>query len=131
MNELSVLLQKTRKVIPEGIKRASVMAVEDVVDESPIFSGQLRASTRIGLNAPDLNKVMAPVYFQGAISNPEGISKGRAAAAIARYRAGDTVYISNDQDYATVQEYERGHLMFNKAAARFARNLDDAIDAAK
>ena len=131
MNELSILISKARKVIPEAIKQASVGAVHDVVNESPIYSGQLRASTRLGLNSPDLNKVMAPVYFQGAISNPEEISKGRAAAVVERYKAGDTIYISNDQDYAATQNYEYGHLMFEKAAARFPATLDAAVNAAK
>jgi|GEM_PF-5909786 len=131
MNELSVLISKTRDVIPEAIQQASVSTVGVVVDASPKFSGQLRASTRLGFNSPDLTVVIAPVYAFGAVSGAEQISKGRAAAVASRYKQGDTIYISNDLPYAWTQEREAGHLMFAKAAAAFPQLLDEAINAAQ
>lgn len=124
MNELSALISKARDAIPEAIQDAAVRTVEKAVDEAPKYSGQLRASMRIGLNSPDLHKVIAPVYFRDAVSDPEGISRGRARQAMTRYKRGDTIYISNDQDYAAQQEYEAGHLFMTKAARTFSDYLD-------
>lgn len=117
MNELSAEISKVRSEIPDDIKSAVINAASVVVDNSPKFSGQLRASIRVGLNAPDLSVVLAPRYERGAISNPEGISKAKVAKAIAGYKPGDTLYISSNLPYAWIQERKYNHLMFAQGAA--------------
>ena len=127
MNQLTAQIRSTRKDIPEGIKRASVTAANEVVTQSPRFSGQLRASTNIGLSSPDLSVVIAPVYEFNAIPDAEFRSMSKFPGAISTFRVGDTIYISNNLHYAWFQEREAGHLMFAKAAQRFQTILDSSF----
>lgn len=131
MNELSALIQKTRKVIPEGMLAAIVTAATEVVEESPKFSGQLRASTNIGFNSPDLSVVLVDNYVYNAISATASSASKRFSIQIKQYKPGDTIYISNNLPYADVQEFKYGNLMFTAAALRFSFALDAGINAAK
>ena len=131
MNELSMLISKARDVIPDAIKEATVRTVMTAVAEAPRYSGQLRGSMRVGFKSPDLSKVIAPVYFFDAVPDAERISLQKAQVAVSTFTPGDTIYISNDQDYAADQEYEAGHLFLTKASRKFAQHLDEAVDAAQ
>ncbi len=131
MNELSVLIQKTRKVIPDGIAKAIEITAVAVVDESPKFSGQLRASTNIGFNSPDNSVVLVTNYVRNAIQGTRSAARARFRSVITGYKPGDVVYISNNLDYAAAQEYYYRNLMFTQAAKRFNAALDAGINAAK
>lgn len=130
MNELSALIEKSRNKIPNAIKTAVVDTAVAVVKESPYFSGQLKASTNISFNNPDLSVVTAENYEYGAIQATDSSAENTFNSVIGGYKLGDTVFISNDQDYAAIQEYKRGHLMFSKAAKGFQMTLDRAVNAA-
>lgn len=128
MNELSAAFKKVREqVLPEAIKDAAIQTGLTAVHESPRFSGQLRASTKIGINSVDSGVVLAPVYEYNAIPDAEARAARGFSAAISGYSLGDTIYISNNQPYASEQEYEAGHLMFTKAAQMFNRELDRSL----
>lgn len=127
MNELTALLQAARKGLPKGIAKATVKTANAVVVGSPRFSGQLRASTKIGVNAPEKSVVIAPVYFFNAIPNAEFLSMSRFPSDVASFKVGDTLYVSNNLPYAEFQELEAGHLMFARAAKRFQSFLDNSF----
>lgn len=126
MNELTAEIQRAREDVTESVKTAVIKSAAVVVEASPKYSGQLRASIRVGINSPDLSFVLAPVYTYGAIRNPESISKTKVASAIANYRPGDTIYISSNLPYAWTQERKYGHLMFAQGAASLPVFLDAA-----
>lgn len=131
MNELSRLIQEARDAIPEGIKGAIEKAANTAVGYQPKFSGQLRMSTNIGINSPDLSIAVAGMYVRDYFKGTRAAAAGRFAASVERYKPGDTVYISNNQPYAAEQEHEAGHLAFTRAAAEFQSDLDSSINEAK
>ena len=127
MNELSVLIEEARDIIPEAIKSAAEKTANTAVGYLPKFSGQLRMSTNIGFNEPDLSIAIAALYVRNFFTGTRADAARRFASTSQGYMPGDTIFISNNQPYASDQEWNAGHLAFTRAAAEFQSDLDEAL----
>ena len=102
-------------------------SADRIPGNTPKFSGQLRASTNIGINGVDDSVTLVANYQRNAIRGELAAATARFKLVSSRIRAGDTVYISNDLPYAAEQEFQRGHLMFTKSAQLWPVDVANAV----
>ena len=129
MNDLSEKIQKIKDRLKNSVRRAVVSTGVDIVANTPKYSGQLRASTNISLNSPDLSIVEVANYEFNAIQGTGAAAKRSFEQVASYFKPGDTIHITNNQPYAKSQEYEYGHMMFNKGAANFPSKLKGDFNA--
>lgn len=112
--------------MPGAIKGAVLDTGVGIVQTQGVFSGQLRASTNVNLNSPDLNQITVANYVRNAITRTSDSAKGVFKLRLLNYKPGDEIWITNNKDYAGYDEYKHGRLSFNTGKALFQSRLDKA-----
>jgi len=76
---------------------------EEIIQETPVQTGFLRASWAAGINAPDSGHMGQ----RGTVDSPSdpGGTMGRISLNLSKARPGDTIFISNNAEYAPHVEF--------------------------
>ena len=94
---LSNILDKAKNNASQ-VARAIALELETrVVMKSPVDTGRLRGNWNVGINAVNTNEY--PASKTGDSSN------ARAISALAKFKVGDTIWITNNLPYVKKLEY--------------------------
>lgn len=87
------------------LRKISLDALNGVMKRTPVDTGRLRASWRIGVNAVDPSTAPESDASAGTAGvGATGTELSAALGALAKAKAGDTVHISNSVEYAQYVE---------------------------
>ena len=109
-NLSSVLKTKIKLRAEKKVKTVVPKIVTVITKRQGKFSGELRASNNVAINAPDLSKVMVANYVKDAIGGTVNLATRNAVLGVAPFKLGDKVFISNNQEHAIYDEFKHGRL---------------------
>ena len=127
MVSFSELIKKARTDSPKVTRKAVLETAVGIVGRQGHFSGQLRASTNVALNKPDLSQIDVANYQRNAITNTKSSARARFKLVLESFKNGDVVFISNNKDYATYDEFKNGRLAFEGGKDLFQSTLNKAV----
>ncbi len=122
-----ILSGEVRSDIEDSIGEAVVSSIRVIVNRQGKYSGQLRASNNVGLDASDLSVITVVNYERDAISSTRGLAVSSAERAVRGFQLGQDVFISNNHEYAVDDEVRPGRLAYASAAGMFPTTLRTAI----
>lgn len=113
--EIANFVKKTKDREARFIREFSQDLAEEVIKETPVQTGFLRSSWSAAIGAPDTGQV----GIKGTIESPSDPSGAfsRIALNLLGVKGGDTIFISNNAEYAPHVEYGTSRM----AARAFVR----------
>ena len=127
MASLITALDEIKQEIEAGIRSAASETVGSIASRQGKFSGQLRASNNLGVNAPDLSEITVSNYVRNSISGTASLAKSNADRAASGFKLGGSLHLSNAKDYAVFDEYKHGRLAYESGADEFPNVLRNNV----
>ena len=84
------------------VKKVSRKILVKLINKSPTKTGRFRGAWMVGINGANRDEPNTPDKYSKGVSN---VSYQRARDIISSLQPGDSVYISNNLDYALMLEY--------------------------
>jgi hypothetical protein len=112
------------------MRKLALDALNGTVRRTPVDTGRLRASWRVGLNSPDTSTVSPEESPGGSPGAPaDGKQVGDALSKMSSVKIGDSIHISNSVEYAPFVE-EDSHMLAD-TFTELTSQLDKAIRSTK
>ena len=127
MQELDKIFANHEKRFETIAKLSTADSSFQVVDDTPKFSGQARASVNYSIGGIDYSFVTVENYERDAISNTKESARSEFIFKSSFLKLGNIIFVTSSIPYVADIEYAYGYRPFGKAIQSWQQTVNDAV----
>lgn len=127
MPSVDEVFNRHMKLFEKLAEISSSASAIGVVDDTPKFSGQARASVNYSIGKINKNVVIVANYQKNAIIGTRSTARSLFKNTSKKLKLGQTVFITSSISYAATIEYVYGYRPFGKAIQSWEQLVNEVV----